>query len=214
MALDLRLINAMIRCSNYPLPRTDAIINNISQYKFYTTVDFPSAYHQIASPKEFRRRLSFTSQWGTYSFRRLMFGLRSAALSFQMLMDAIIQECGQTGIQSYQDDIIIGSSSFQETVEKVKTLLTVLKKYNLTLSPKKCTFHQAKINYLGFNVRQNKIQPISSNIIKIMQFLISTSKRQMFHWFVWFPLKINFCVLQSHCTINKNYITVNSTQVD
>ena len=45
LALELRLINAMIRCSNYPLPRLDITINKISQYRSYTTLDFPSVYH-------------------------------------------------------------------------------------------------------------------------------------------------------------------------
>lgn len=179
MALDLRLINSMIRSSSYPLPRIDTIINNISKYKFFTTLDFPSAYHQINLPEEFRKRLSFTTQWGTYSFSRLMFGLRSAASSFQMLIDAIIEESKLQGVYAYQDDIIVASDSFEETMHKLKILFTVLQKHNLTLSPAKCQFHHTAVDYLGFHIENNTIKPISSNITKINSFPVPKNKKQL-----------------------------------
>lgn len=179
MALDLRLINSMIRSSSYPLPRIDTIINNISKYKFFTTLDFPSAYHQIHLPEEFRKRLSFTTQWGTYSFSRLMFGLRSAASSFQMLVDTMIDESKLQGVYAYQDDIIVASDSFEEMIEKLKILFAVLQKYNLTLSPAKCQFHHTAVDYLGFHIEDHTIRPITSNITKIMSFPVPKNKKQL-----------------------------------
>ena len=179
LALDLRLINSMIRSSSYPLPRIDTIINNISKYRYFTTLDFPSAYHQIHLPKKFRRRLSFTTQWGTFSFRRLMFGLRSAASSFQMLIDAIIEEAKQAGIFSYQDDVIVGANSFQEMIDKLKALFQIFQKYNITLSSKKSQFFQESIDYLGFHIENHKISPISSNITKITAFPIPKTRKHL-----------------------------------
>ncbi|GBM61901.1 Retrovirus-related Pol polyprotein from transposon 412 [Araneus ventricosus] len=43
-------------------------------------------------------------------------------------------------------------------------------KYNLTVSPEKCVFFKSTIDYLGFNISLNKIQPITSNILKITSF--------------------------------------------
>ena len=34
--LDLRLLNAVIQLSSYPLPKTQEIINNIAEYKYFT----------------------------------------------------------------------------------------------------------------------------------------------------------------------------------
>lgn len=45
----------MIHSVSYPLPRIDTIINNISKFKYFTTLDFPSAYHQISLSGEFRK---------------------------------------------------------------------------------------------------------------------------------------------------------------
>ena len=46
-----------------------------------------------------------------------MFGLKTTVFTFQMLMDAIIEETKIERIFSYQDDIIDGANSFQETIE-------------------------------------------------------------------------------------------------
>ena len=43
--LDLRLLNAVIQHSSYPLPKIQEIISNTAEYKYFTLLDIPSAYH-------------------------------------------------------------------------------------------------------------------------------------------------------------------------
>lgn len=47
MALDLRLINSIIKSSSYPLPKINDIISNLSSFKFFTVMDLSNAYWQI-----------------------------------------------------------------------------------------------------------------------------------------------------------------------
>lgn len=122
MTLDLRLINSMIRSSPYLLPGIDTIINNISKFKCFTTLGIPSAYHQINLPGEFWKRISFKTEWGTYSFSRWMFRLRSVASSFWMLIDAVIEESKLQGIYEHQDNIV-ASDSFEEMIHKLQNFI-------------------------------------------------------------------------------------------
>ncbi|GBN31791.1 Transposon Tf2-9 polyprotein [Araneus ventricosus] len=173
MALDLRLLNTILENSTYPLPKIPTLINEISKYPFYTTIDFCKAYWQILLPEEMQDVLTFTTPFGTFASRRLVFGLKTAASIFQALVDLLIDELklsGTTGIYAYQDDIVIGAHSFQEMHNKIRSVLDILIKYNLTLSPEKCVFFKSTIDYLGFNISHNKIQPITSNILKITSF--------------------------------------------
>ncbi|GBL65840.1 Uncharacterized protein K02A2.6 [Araneus ventricosus] len=173
MALDLRLLNTILENSTYPLPKIPTLINEISKYPFYTTIDFCKAYWQILLPEEMQDVLTFTTPFGTLASRRLVFGLKTAASIFQALVDLLIDELklsGTTGIYAYQDDIVIGAHSFQEMHNKIRSVLDILIKYNLTLSPEKCVFFKSTIDYLGFNISHNKIQPITSNILKITSF--------------------------------------------
>ncbi|GBN61380.1 Transposon Tf2-6 polyprotein [Araneus ventricosus] len=173
MALDLRLLNTILENSTYPLPKIPTLINEISKYPFYTTIDFCKAYWQILLPEEMQDVLTFTTPFGTFANRRLVFGLKTAASVFQALVDLLIDELklsGTTGIYAYQDDIVIGAHSFQEMHNKIRSVLDILIKYNLTLSPEKCVFFKSTIDYLGFNISHNKIQPITSNFLKITSF--------------------------------------------
>ena len=61
-------------------------------------------------------------------------------------MNASIEKTKIEEIFSYQDDIIVGANSFQETVNKLKCLFQILEKYNLTLALQKCFLHKSEIN--------------------------------------------------------------------
>ena len=112
IALDLRMINSILQSSAYPLPRIQDILNNLSKYQYFCTLDFCSAYHQIALPQEYSDRLAFNTPWGTYKYSRLVFGLKNAASCFQALIDKIMDEANIEGLYAFQDDVVIGSNSF------------------------------------------------------------------------------------------------------
>lgn len=64
-------------------------------------------------------------------------------------------------------------------IPKLEVLFSVLQKWNLTLSPSKCQFHQTAIDYPGFHLENHTIQPISSNIIKITAFPAPKTKKHL-----------------------------------
>lgn len=113
LALDLRLLNSVIKSSSYPIPKISTIISNLASCKFFTTLDFGSAFWQVA----------FTSVFGTFKFMRMCFGLKTSSSVYQSLMDSILDEVRLPGVFSYIDDLVVGSNSFQETVEKISKIV-------------------------------------------------------------------------------------------
>lgn len=179
MTLDLRLLNAVIQHSSYPLPKIQEIISNIAEYKYFTLLDMPSAYHQVDLPEKFQDRICFTSPFGTYKLKRMPQGLKTSAGHFQALADSLVEETNLPGIFDYIDDFIVCSNSFEETIAKLNKLLQVFKKHNLTLNLAKCNFHTTEVNYLGFKITNHRISPISANILKIKSFPAPKSKRHI-----------------------------------
>lgn len=179
LALDLRMVNTILKPSAYPLPRISNIISNLSSFQYFSSLDLSNAYWQIDLPEKYQEILSFSTPWGTFKNKRLVFGLKNSAGTFQALMDSILHEAGCSGIFAYQDDIVIGSCSFEESILKLDQVISILAKYNITLSPAKCSFHKTKINYLGFEITQHKIFPLESNILKITSFPRPKTKRQL-----------------------------------
>ena len=95
------------------------------------------------------------------------------------MIDKILEEVDVSGIFPYQDDIVVDSNSFSETLKKLTKLFTCFEKYNLTLLSANCNFHSTKINYLGFKISQNGITPIEQNITKIIGFPLPNTKHKM-----------------------------------
>lgn len=182
LALDLRLLNAIIEHSTYPLPKISTIINNISKFKFYTKLDLRHAYWQILLPDELKDILTFTTPFGSFANKRLPFGLKTSASTFQALIDSIIDDLYTQGIFdvfAYQDDFVLCADSFEDMSSKLKSVLSTLSENNITLTPSKCVFFTDNIEYLGFHISQNTIRPISANIAKITRFTPPKTVRQV-----------------------------------
>ena len=176
--MNLRLLNSVIENTTYPLPKIPNLLAQLSKFCYFTSLDMPSAYHQIHLPEEHQEKSSFITPGSTYKYKHSVFGLKTASSSFQALMDAIIEECNIEYFMAYQDDLIVASNSFQEIYIKLIFFFSVLEKH-ITLCAAKCSFHQQKVNYLGFEVSENKIFPISSNITKITSFPNLSNKKQL-----------------------------------
>ena len=179
MTLDLHLLNVIIQHSSYPLPKISNIVSKIADYKYFTLLDMPSAFHQIQLPTKYQDRICFTSPFGTYKMKRLPQGLKTSAGQFQAMSDLIVEQINLPGIEAYIDDFIICSNSFEDTITKLEKTLEVFKKHNLTLNLNKCKFHIDTVNYLGFRIHNHRIYPVESNIKKINSFPIPNTKRQV-----------------------------------
>ena len=177
-SLDLRLLRAVIHHSSYPLPKIQQLIRSIADYKFFTLVDMPSAYHQVHLPEKYQERICFTNPFGTYKLKRLPQGLKTSASHFQAMADSIIEDINMPGIYDYID-FIICANSFEETLNKLNKTLQVFKKHNLTLNLAKCQFHKITVNYLGFRINNHKFFPVTANIQKINSFPPPTTKCQV-----------------------------------
>lgn len=86
-----------------------------------------------------------------------MFGLRSAASSSQMLINAITEESKLQGVYAYQHDINVLNDSLEEIIYKLQISFFILRKYDLTSCPDKCQLHQTAIHYLGFHIEHRTL---------------------------------------------------------
>jgi len=179
LVADFRLLNSILINSSYPLPNISILINQLARYKYFCKMDFQSAYWQLNVPEEARKFFTVSSPFGQFSFNRLPFGLKTSASYFQFLVDSLIEESALDGIFSFQDDFIIASNSFEDTLHKLRIIFNLFKKYNLTLSPAKCSFHVTEVEYLGFYLKDHKIYPTTSNILKITEFPLPSTQKKL-----------------------------------
>jgi len=79
--------------------------------------------------------------------------------TFQLMMDTLFRELIITGkIIIYMDDILIFTQTMEEHQDIVRQVLQILADNKLSLHPKKCKFHQTKIEYLGVILLQDSVE--------------------------------------------------------
>jgi hypothetical protein len=85
-------------------------------------------------------------------------------------------------IQVYLDDIMITSNgTFEEHAAIMETVLERLQKENFRANLKKCYFGESKIDYLGYEVTRDGIQPQPKKVEAILKLSPPKTKCQLRH---------------------------------
>ncbi|GFX99330.1 transposon Ty3-I Gag-Pol polyprotein [Trichonephila clavipes] len=77
------------------------------------------------------------------------FGLSGAAPNFQKAIDIILKPVIGRFVSVYMNDVIITSPSFNEHLEHLNRVFTLLRDAGLTLNKEKCHFTRDQFKYLG-----------------------------------------------------------------
>nr|GFA14951.1 reverse transcriptase domain-containing protein [Tanacetum cinerariifolium] len=101
-------------------------------------------YHQIQLAEADEEYTAFLTGQGVYCYTKMPFGLKNAGATYQRLMDKAFK--GQVGrnIEVYVDDLVVKSHIEAEMVRDIS-----LRKVNMKLNPKKCSFGLAEGVFLG-----------------------------------------------------------------
>jgi len=103
-------------------------------------------------------KTAFRTRYGMYKYQVMPFGLTNAPATMQRLVNDILHKDLDIFVIAYLDDILIFSETESEHIQHIKTVLKKLRAKGLRLKPEKCKWHQTKLRFLGFIIRQHGIQ--------------------------------------------------------
>ena len=92
LCVDYRRLNTLTQKSNFPIPLTNQIFDQLNSNKYFTSIDLSMGYHQLAIKNGDQQKTAFTVKSGQYEFMRMPFGLSSAPASFQYVMSSILKD--------------------------------------------------------------------------------------------------------------------------
>ena len=178
ICVDYRRLNAVAEADAYPMPRVDDLIDSLGKARYITTLDLARGYWQVPVSEESRPRTAFTTPYGLFQFRVMPFGLHGAPATFQRMMDQLLVEC--TGYAAaYLDDVVIYSTSWEDHIRHVHSVLQRLRGAGLTIKPKKCQFAMDHCTYLGHVVGNGEVRPEKSKIYAVEHFPTPSTKKQV-----------------------------------
>ncbi|CAM4676932.1 unnamed protein product [Caretta caretta] len=130
--VDYRKLNAVTRPDNYPMPRTDELLEKLGRAQFISTLDLTKGYWQVPLDESAKERSAFITHLGLYEFNVLPFGLRNAPATFQRLVDGLLAGLGEYAV-AYLDDVAIFSDSWADHLEHLQKVLERIREAGLTV---------------------------------------------------------------------------------
>ncbi|GFT39885.1 retrovirus-related Pol polyprotein from transposon 17.6 [Trichonephila clavipes] len=120
------------------------------------------------------------SKDGQFEFNKVPFGLSTSPGVFQRYVSSIFRDHTRKGIViSYLDDLVIPAKNEQESLEKLKIIFEVAKKYGLEIKFKKCQFLKKKIEFLGHIVESGTVKPSPTKTLAVRKFPEPTIIKQV-----------------------------------
>ncbi|CAM4705544.1 unnamed protein product [Lepidochelys kempii] len=176
--VDYRKLNAVTRPDNYPMPRTDELLEKLGRAQFISTLDLTKGYWQVPLDESAKERSAFITHLGLYEFNVLPFGLRNAPATFQRLVDGLLAGLGEYAV-AYLDDVAIFSDSWADHLEHLQKVLERIREAGLTVKAKKCQIGINRVTYLGHQVGQGTISPLQAKVDAIQKWPVPKSKKQV-----------------------------------
>ena len=147
LCVDMRMANSAISRERHLTPTIDDIIHDLNGAAVFSKLDLNSGYYQLELHPDSRYITTFTTHLGLRRYKRLNFGISSAAEVFQNVIQTSLE--GLNGVRNISDDIIVYGATQAEHDTNLKAVLTRLRERNLTLNEKKCEFNQPKLEFYG-----------------------------------------------------------------
>jgi hypothetical protein len=106
-------------------------------------------------------------------------GLKSGPAVFQRLMDKVLGRYKWQIALVYINDIIIYSKDFDQHLKDIQTVLGLVAKSGMTLSPKKCQIAYQSLNALGHNISHLGIGTSDNNVEAVKKFPVARNIREL-----------------------------------
>nr|GEY97108.1 reverse transcriptase domain-containing protein [Tanacetum cinerariifolium] len=124
-------------------------VESLCGYPFKCFLEAYKGYHQIQLVEAGEEKTAFHTGQGVYCYTNMPFGLKNAGATYQRMMDKEFK--GQVGrnIEVYVEEHVVKSYTEAEMMRDIEETFRTLRKVNMKLNPKKCSFGLTKGVFLG-----------------------------------------------------------------
>lgn len=167
VCVDMRRVNEAVMRERHPIPTVDETLQEMTESTVFSKIDLKEAYHQLELHPDSRPITTFVTHCGLFRYKRLCFGINTAAEIAQHEVHKIIQ--GIEGTANVSDDIIIHGKTETEHDHRVKQVLQKLREAGATVNPKKCQFGVSEVVFMGHHLTKRGINPTQERIKAVVE---------------------------------------------
>ena len=178
VCIDYRKLNTATRNDHYPLSFIDQLLDRLARHPHYCFLDGYFGYTQNAIALEDQKKSTFTCPYGTFSFRRMPFGLCNAPATFQRCMMSIFSDLVEEVMEIFMDDFLVYGSNFDDCLRNLATILQRCQDKNLALNWEKCHFMVTEGIVLGHKISTNGLEVDQAKIVVIKTLMTPTKVKE------------------------------------
>ena len=167
VCVDYRKLNKITLFDPEPMTSVSELFHKLSGSKVFSKIDLSKGYWQIPVAKEDIEKTAFVTPDGAFEFLKMPFGMMNSGATLVRAMRKLIN--GMSGVDSYVDDILVYTKTWEEHVKVLKELFSRMKSANFTARPSKCVLGTTKVNFVGHVLEgmQSSMSPQEVNIDKV-----------------------------------------------
>ncbi|MBW0460548.1 hypothetical protein O181_000263 [Austropuccinia psidii MF-1] len=196
LCVDYHKINAITRKNRYPVPPINQLSTVLNGSTIFSKIDLHGACNLLRITEGDEHLTAFRTNYGSHEYLVMPFGLTNAPNSFQNLVNDIFSDFFEIFVLVYLDYIMVFSSTEEEHVKHMASVLQRLRDNNLFSKASKCLFHASSVEYLGYVVSSDGLKMDHSKAQQILNWS-QPKKIKAFQSFLGFA---NF-----YCCFIKNY---------
>lgn len=167
MCVDMRCANRAIQRERHVTPTVDDILAALNGSVMFSKLDLKDGYHQLELDEASRVITTFSTHAGLFRYKRLNFGVTSAAEVFQDTVRQVLNNI--PNVLNVSDDILVFGKSEKEHNDALRATLERLHASGLTLNVSKCKFYQQELIFFGHVFSNKGVQPDPQKVSTILK---------------------------------------------
>ncbi|KAA3473721.1 retroelement pol polyprotein-like [Gossypium australe] len=126
ICIDYWKLNKATRKDHFPLPFLDQMLDRLAGRDYYYFLDGYSGYNHITVAPKDQHKMTFTCPYGTFTFRRMPFGLCNAPATFQRCMMSIVTDMVEKYLEVFMDDFSVFGDTYEDCLDNLAKVLRIV----------------------------------------------------------------------------------------
>ena len=177
VCVDMRRANVAIKRERHVTPTINEVIHDLNGACVFSKLDLNQGYNQLELDESSRYITTFSSHFGLWRYRRLNFGINSAAEVFQNAIRETLN--GIPGVINISDDILVYGRTQQQHDDNLRSCFARLREKHLTLNRSKCVFNKSSLEFFGYVFTKNGMEVDSKKVAAVVNLPNPTNQSEV-----------------------------------